>query len=202
VPSGPPDRCHRRTDRRSRGRYKFQRESRCRSNSDGHPVSRTGSFRSPKDGNSRIPCALAVRYQQITNSALAGGHDVSILDQMLGGLSGGGSPLKAVLANLLTQGRGEPDGRPKAGGELTGLIATFEQAGMGNIIQSWVGTGSNQPVSPGQLHAAFGDTQVQSMAREAGVPPQDFLSLLSQHLPQAIDRATPGGRLPDEQATT
>jgi hypothetical protein len=37
---------------------------------------------------------LAVRYQQITNSALAGGHDVSILDQMLGGLSGGGSPLE------------------------------------------------------------------------------------------------------------
>jgi uncharacterized protein YidB (DUF937 family) len=48
------------------------------------------------------------------------------------------------------------------GGGLGGLLAILQQGGLGDAAQSWVGNGANQPVSPQQLHSAFGDEQVQS----------------------------------------
>jgi len=66
------------------------------------------------------------------------------------------------------------------------------------VADSWVGNGTNQPVSPQQLQTVFGKDRVQDMSRQAGVAPQDFLSQLSQHLPRVVDGMTPGGRLPDE----
>ncbi len=84
------------------------------------------------------------------------------------------------------------------GGGLQGLIGQFEQAGLGHIAQSWVGNGPNQPVSPDQLQQVFGQDRVNSMASQAGMPPQDFLSQMSQHLPAAVDGMTPGGRMPNE----
>ena len=89
-------------------------------------------------------------------------------------------------------------GMPGMAGGLGGLMSTFEQAGMGHLMQSWVSNGANQPVSPQQLQSAFGDQQVQTMAGQAGMAPQDFLSQLSQHLPNAVHAMTPDGRLPDE----
>jgi uncharacterized protein YidB (DUF937 family) len=89
-----------------------------------------------------------------------------------------------------------------SGGEVTGglagIISGFERAGLGHIVQSWIGNGPNQPVSPQQLQGVFGNDRVQTMAGEAGMAPHDFLSQLSQHLPNAVDGLTPNGRLPDE----
>jgi uncharacterized protein YidB (DUF937 family) len=84
------------------------------------------------------------------------------------------------------------------GDGLGGLVSQFEQAGLGHIAQSWVGNGPNQPVSPPQLQRVFGQNQVESMASQAGMQPTDFLSQLSQHLPNAVNGMTPNGRLPDE----
>ena len=120
---------------------------------------------------------------------------MALLDQLLSGFSGGGSPLQGVLMNLLGGG-----GNPTAGtgGGLGGLLSSFQQAGLGHIAQSWVGNGPNQPVSPQQLQSVFGEDQVQSMARQSGMAPHDFLSQLSQHLPRVVDGMTPNGQLPDE----
>ena len=122
---------------------------------------------------------------------------------------GGGnnaSPIQGVLMNMLgggqqggyqQQGGFANQGAPMAGG-LGGLMSSFEQAGLGHLVQSWVGNGPNQSVSPQQLQNVFGDNQVQSMASQSGMAPQDFLSQLSQHLPNAVNGMTPQGRLPDE----
>ncbi len=135
---------------------------------------------------------------------------MGLLDQVLGGLMGGGSsPLQGVLMNMLGGGNqqgamgqqgtmGQQGGMGGMAGGLGGLLSSFQQAGLGHIAQSWVGGGANQPVSPQQLQSVFGDSQVQSMASQAGMPPQDFLSQLSQHLPSAVDGMTPNGKLPDE----
>ncbi len=135
---------------------------------------------------------------------------MGMLDQVIGGLMGGGasSPLGGVLAGLLGGGQqggmgmagpGAGGGMPGGGaGGLAGLIGQFEQAGLGQIARSWVGNGANQPVSPQQLQSVFGENQVQSMASQAGMQPQDFLSQLSQHLPHAVDAMTPNGQMPAE----
>lgn len=119
------------------------------------------------------------------------------------GGGGGASPIQGVLTNMLGGG-GQQSGMGLAGqsggmpGGLGGLISSFQQAGLGHIAQSWVGNGPNQPVSPQQLQSAFGENQVQSMAGQAGIGTQDFLSQLSQHLPNVVHGMTPNGRLPDQ----
>ncbi len=134
---------------------------------------------------------------------------MGLLDSVIGSLMGGGaggtaSPMGGVLSSLLGGGGQAGGGMAgqsmgaMGGGGLGGLVSQFEQAGLGHVAQSWVGNGQNQPVSPQQLQSVFGENQVQSMASQAGMQPQDFLSQLSQHLPNAVHGMTPGGQLPDE----
>ncbi len=132
---------------------------------------------------------------------------MGLLDDVVGGLmnnsGGGGSPIQGVLMNLLG-GQSGLSGMGAAGagqtapqlGGLGGLVSAFEQAGLGHIAQSWVGNGANLPVSPQQLQGVLGDSQVQAMASQAGMPKEDFLAQLAQHLPNAVNGMTPNGALP------
>lgn len=125
---------------------------------------------------------------------------MGILESVIGGLMGGGgnvSPLQGVLSGLLSGGQGAAGGAAMGGG-LGGLMSSFEQAGLGHVVQSWIGNGQNQPVSSDQLQSVFGQDRVQSMASQAGMGSGDFLSQLSQHLPNVVNGMTPNGRLPDE----
>lgn len=128
---------------------------------------------------------------------------MSILDSVLGGLMGGQggqqSPVGGILSSLLGGGgqagaqAGGASG-PMAGG-IGGLLQRFQQAGLGNVAQSWVGGGQNQPVSPQQLQSVFGEQQVNQWAQQSNMQPQDLLSQLSQHLPNAVDQMTPNGQV-------
>jgi uncharacterized protein YidB (DUF937 family) len=47
-----------------------------------------------------------------------------------------------------------PASHPDAGGllgGLGGLLEKFQQSGHGDVAKSWVGSGQNQPISPGSL---------------------------------------------------
>lgn len=129
---------------------------------------------------------------------------MGLLDQVVGGLlagQGGSSPMQGVLMNLLGGGQagGASLGGTGAGmGGLGGLVSAFEQAGLGHVVQSWIGNGQNIPVSPDQLRGVLGDDRVQTMASQSGMGEQDFLSQLSQHLPHAVNGVTPDGELPDD----
>ena len=137
---------------------------------------------------------------------------MGLLDSVLGGLMGGGnnqqqSPMMGVLGSLLggggqmggqQQGMGGGMGGMMGGGGIAGLMSQFQNAGLGHIAQSWVSGGQNMPVSPDQLQSVFGQGQVQQMASQAGMQPNDFLSQLSQHLPNAVDQMTPNGQMPNE----
>lgn len=118
----------------------------------------------------------------------------SVLASAMGAMTGGGQGgaggdmLMRVLGGLLNQSGG-------AGG-LAGLVQQLQQGGLGDVVQSWVGTGQNLPVSAEQLHAALGGDQVSAMAQEAGVPQDDLMAQLSQMLPGVVDKLTPNGELP------
>ena len=138
----------------------------------------------------------------------------SVIGSLMGGGAGGGaSPIAGVLMNMLGggqsggqgmggQGMGGGMGGAMGGGGMAGglgsLVSSFEQAGLGHIAQSWIGNGPNQSVSPQQLQGVFGQDQVQNMASQAGMQPNDFLSQLSQHLPNAVHGMTPDGQMPDQ----
>lgn len=134
---------------------------------------------------------------------------MSILDSVLGGLLGGQaqrSPVASILTSLLAGGGGGvpgnfnqrpvPDAQAGAGGGLMDLINRFQQAGMGDVAHSWVGTGQNQPVTPQQLQDVFGQQTVNQWAQQTNMQPHDLLSQLSRFLPQAVDHMTPQGQIP------
>jgi uncharacterized protein YidB (DUF937 family) len=104
-----------------------------------------------------------------------------------------GSGMAQVLSQLVAGG-----GYGQNQGGLPGLINQFRQAGLGHVADSWVSNGPNRQVSPDQLRQVFGDEQVETMAKDSGMPTDSFLSQLSQHLPRVVDGVTPNGRVPED----
>ena len=118
-----------------------------------------------------------------------------LLGSVMGGMMGGGSSAQA------TQG-----GNPmiqmalqvlQQNGGIEGLLAKFQQAGMGQQAQSWIGTGQNMPISPDALSQIFGHGQLGQIAQQMGISPEEAAGGLSQALPHVVDQMTPGGEIPE-----
>ena len=80
-------------------------------------------------------------------------------------------------------------------GNLQGIVNQLQQSGLGDQVKSWLGSGGNMPVSAEQLKAALGNDQVRQLAEQFGVPVDQALKLLSEHLPGVVDQASPNGTL-------
>ena len=92
-----------------------------------------------------------------------------------------------------------PAADPQAGGllgGLGGLLEKFQQSGHGDVAKSWVGSGQNQPISPGQLSSALGPSLIKTLAEKTGMSEQDVTAQLSNILPAFVDKLTPQGRVP------
>jgi uncharacterized protein YidB (DUF937 family) len=63
-----------------------------------------------------------------------------------------------------------------------------------------VSTGRNEPIAPEAFEQVFGRRGVEEIARRAGLSEQDASQGLSQLMPEVVDRMTPDGRLPDDNA--
>jgi uncharacterized protein YidB (DUF937 family) len=79
--------------------------------------------------------------------------------------------------------------------DLPGLVAALEKGGLGPQVQSWLGNGTNMPITADQLRAVLGNSQVQEFARHFGLPVDDMLNALAKYLPEIIDKASPNGTL-------
>ena len=56
------------------------------------------------------------------------------------------------------------------------------------MINSWIGTGQNQAISPNKLRQALGEKTVNDLSRQSGAPQDDLLSQLSKYLPAVVDQ--------------
>lgn len=81
-------------------------------------------------------------------------------------------------------------------GGLPGLMEKFQQAGLGNLIGSWVGGGQNLPISGEQVQQALGDEHLQQLSAASGLPAGEAAQHLSDLLPGLIDQLTPNGEVP------
>jgi uncharacterized protein YidB (DUF937 family) len=79
--------------------------------------------------------------------------------------------------------------------DLNGLVAALQKDGLGPQVQSWLGNGTNLPITQDQLKAVLGNAQVQDFARQLGLPVDAALKLLAQYLPELVDKASPNGTL-------
>jgi len=84
-------------------------------------------------------------------------------------------------------------------GGLGGLLKQFQQAGFGDAINSWINTGPNKSVAPGQVSDALGPEIIDTLSQRTGLPRDQVVAILSQVLPQVVDQLTPEGRLPTQR---
>lgn len=108
---------------------------------------------------------------------------MGLLDGLLGGTVGAAL---VTAANDLIE---------KNGG-IAGLVTKFQEKGLGPIIQSWISTGENKPIEPEQVDQAVGGGLLEDLAAKAGISAEELKKKLAEILPQAIDKLTPGGKLP------
>lgn len=80
-------------------------------------------------------------------------------------------------------------------GDLQGIVDQLQQGGLGGQVKSWLGNGSNLPVTPEQLKAAMQSDQIKQIALQLGVPVDAALKILAEHLPAVVDQASPNGKL-------
>jgi uncharacterized protein YidB (DUF937 family) len=87
-------------------------------------------------------------------------------------------------------------------GGLGGLLKQFQQNGFGDAIDSWINTGPNKAVAPGQISNALGPEVIDTLSQRTGLSKDQVFQILSQVLPNAVDQLTPKGRLPTQQEMT
>jgi uncharacterized protein YidB (DUF937 family) len=126
------------------------------------------------------------------------------LSDMFGGSNAGGqSGQSGGLGGLLQGGLGGLLGGGAAGGMLSGglgdLLKQFQNNGLGDKADSWVSTGQNKPIQPGELERALGEERISWLMQQTGMSREELLAGLSQELPQAVDKLTPQGRVPTDQ---
>lgn len=132
-----------------------------------------------------LPVVLSMLSRRAAGSLRGGG----LTGSPGGGLSGGG---------LSGGGLGRGLGGLGALGGLAGILSLLSQRGFGGQVNSWVGTGPNEPLSPDVLGDVFDRQQIAEIASQAGVSEDEARSGLAELLPQVVDDLTPDGQLPPD----
>ena len=124
---------------------------------------------------------------------------MGLFDSVIGGAMGamgqpggqGGGGLMQVVSGLLS------GGAATGGGDgLASLVQQFSHGGLGHVVQSWIGTGANLPISAEQVQSVLGSDQMSAMAQQTGLSHSDLAGQLARLLPQVVDHLTPNGQLP------
>ena len=63
-------------------------------------------------------------------------------------------------------------------GGLGGLLKQFQQNGLGDAINSWIGTGQNKPVAPNEISDALGPDTIDALSQRTGLPKDQILGVL------------------------
>jgi uncharacterized protein YidB (DUF937 family) len=101
---------------------------------------------------------------------------------------------KAAMGFLSSQ-----EGSAGGSGGLGEILSSLQAGGLGDTVSSWLGSGANKGVSPGDLQSALGPEKLSQFAEKAGVSTSEASSVLAGMLPGLVDKLSPNGKLPDAQ---
>lgn len=129
---------------------------------------------------------------------------MGLLDAVLGAVtnnSQGGGGLQDIIGMVqnnpqLLEAATSLLGNDGGVGGLGGLVDKFKQAGLGDVIGSWIGSGQNQAISGDQLSQVLGSDTLSNIASQLGVNSGDVAGQLSNILPGLVDKLTPAGQAP------
>jgi len=118
---------------------------------------------------------------------------MGLFDSILGSVLGGGDKTQMAI-NLATS----LISNHSSGQGLNGLAQQFENAGLGHLMQSWVGNGANLPITGDQIQQVLGNQFVQQFAAQHGIPLAAAAPMIAQILPQLVNHVTPNGQVPSQ----
>ena len=111
----------------------------------------------------------------------------SITGSILGKFGGEQGNMAQVAIDLFNQNGG-----------LNGILEKFKEGGLGETAATWVGTGSNAPISAEQISSILGDGTIAQLAAKFGINPETLSAQIAQHLPNVVDKLTPNGEVQNE----
>jgi uncharacterized protein YidB (DUF937 family) len=159
----------------------------------------------PSGGPPRLPGGGSMAGRDMERGGMPAGGDIRQVsaperpgDEFSGergprGSQGGvGDLLKSALGGLLAGGAA---GGVMSGG-LSDLLKQLQKKGFADTADSWVGSGENKTIAPGDLANVLGADQIDAMMQQSGLSRDEVLEGLSRHLPEVIDQLTPEGKVP------
>ena len=83
-------------------------------------------------------------------------------------------------------------------GGIEGLVKQFNSAGLSELIQSWISTGSNLPTNAEQIVQVFSSPVINELAAKINMNTAEASDMAAQYLPKLVDKLTPEGVIPKE----
>ena len=109
----------------------------------------------------------------------------SVAGAVLGKLGGEQGKMAQIAMDLFNQYGG-----------VSGILEKFKENGMAEQVASWVGRGTNLPISAEQVSSVLGNSAVAEMAAKFGITPEALSSKIAEYLPTIVDKMTPDGDVP------
>lgn len=107
----------------------------------------------------------------------------SVLSQVLGGGNSKGMDYAVIVQWIEQQGG------------LPAIIEKCRQSPLGDIVSSWVGTGTNAAITGDHIAQIFTSSSIGQLAEMLGVNADMATALLAQVLPHIINAASPDGKV-------
>ena len=79
----------------------------------------------------------------------------------------------------------------QGGGTLSAIVAKLQQAGFGDQVKSWIGTGQNLPITADQLKQVLGSDVVRQLAAKYNIPIDQVAEVLAHQLPRGGRQGQP-----------
>lgn len=122
---------------------------------------------------------------------------MGFLDHLMGQAENALAAHESTLAPMVLSALGGGESQAAQSSGLSSLVGKFQQAGLGNIAESWVSNQqANKPVTPDQVHSALGEKVVSELADKTGMPKSALTAALAAMLPKLVNGLTPNGELP------
>ncbi len=119
---------------------------------------------------------------------------MGVFNQLIGDFESGLEGGKGSLARLVLSAF-ESEEKSGQAGSLINLISRFQQAGLGDVVQSWINKSeTGKEVTPDQVQQALGEGKVQELAQRAGLPKQALLVQFAAMLPRLVEALTRQGQ--------
>lgn len=81
-------------------------------------------------------------------------------------------------------------------GGLTGFVGRMERAGLGELVNSWVKIGPNNPINEAEVERGLGSQVISDITSKVGLALHTTRSALAFLLPAVVDFLTPQGVIP------